>query len=120
MTRVVVNRCYGGFGLSDEAYEWLIAHGIELWGDDLVDMPHDRECIIVGDNKWLTSFGLYYDNFLDDNRDHPLLVECVETLGDKANGRCARLEVVHVPATVEWEIEEYDGTEWVAEVHRTW
>jgi hypothetical protein len=25
-----------------------------------------------------------------------------------------------VPDGVEWTVEEYDGREWVAEVHRTW
>jgi hypothetical protein len=27
---------------------------------------------------------------------------------------------VDIPDDVKWEIEEYDGNEWVAEVHRTW
>lgn len=25
-----------------------------------------------------------------------------------------------IPDDVEWEIEEYDGLEWVSEKHRTW
>ena len=25
-----------------------------------------------------------------------------------------------IPDDVEWYVEEYDGIEWVAEVHRTW
>jgi hypothetical protein len=28
--------------------------------------------------------------------------------------------VVTIPDDVAWTIEEYDGNEWVAEVHRTW
>jgi hypothetical protein len=32
----------------------------------------------------------------------------------------AELKVVESPDDVEWEIEEYDGIEWIAEVHRTW
>ena len=27
---------------------------------------------------------------------------------------------VSIPDDVEWQIEEYDGMEWVAEAHRTW
>ena len=30
------------------------------------------------------------------------------------------LKVVEIPDDVEWEIEEYDGNEWVSEVHRCW
>jgi hypothetical protein len=53
-------------------------------------------------------------------RDDPYLVQVVEELGDRANGRHAELKVVEIPAEVDWEIDEYDGTEWVAEKHRTW
>jgi hypothetical protein len=28
--------------------------------------------------------------------------------------------VIEIPDDVEWEVEEYDGLEWVAEKHRTW
>ena len=47
-------------------------------------------------------------------------MKCVETLGDKASGNSARLRIVEIPDDVEWKIEEYDGYEHVAEVHRTW
>lgn len=30
------------------------------------------------------------------------------------------LGIVEIPADVEWQIEEYDGKEWIAETHRTW
>lgn len=53
-------------------------------------------------------------------RDDPRLVELVETWGARANGDLADLKVVEVPEDVAWEINEYDGMEWVAEVHRTW
>lgn len=48
------------------------------------------------------------------------LIAVVEELGEKANGACASLRVVEVPDGIRWEIEEYDGNEHVAEVHRTW
>jgi hypothetical protein len=44
----------------------------------------------------------------------------VEELGDEAGDSYAELTVVEIPDDVEWTIQEYDGTEWVAEVHRTW
>lgn len=60
-------------------------------------------------------YGQYYDD-----RHNPKLVECVETLGDKANGRCADLQVVEIPDNVDYKIEEYNGIEHIAETHRTW
>lgn len=53
-------------------------------------------------------------------RDCPDLIAAVETLGEKANGGCAKLEVTEIPDGTSWEIKEYDGMEWVAETHRTW
>ena len=50
----------------------------------------------------------------------PRLVECVETLGTKANGRFAELHVVEIPDDVDWFIDEYDGIESIHERHRIW
>lgn len=90
MPKIVVNRDYGGFGLSKEAC-------------DLLEIPWDG-----------------YGFASDIKRDDPKLVEAVETLGSKANGAHAKLAVVVVPDDVDWEIEEYNRQEWVAEKHRTW
>ncbi len=53
-------------------------------------------------------------------RDDPELVRVVEEMGEKANGRCANLKVVEIPADVEWEIDEYDGYESIDEKHSSW
>ena len=53
-------------------------------------------------------------------RDDPGLVKVVETLGGAANGMCAELRIVEIPTDVDWQIEEYDGMEHIAEKHRTW
>jgi hypothetical protein len=44
----------------------------------------------------------------------------VEEMGENVNTRFSELKVVEIPNDVEWQIEEYDGAEWVAEKHRTW
>lgn len=88
MRKVVINTCFGGFGLSNKAEVWIKVRNLT---DDIWDLP----------------------------RDHPLLVECIETLGDEANGRHAELKIVEIPENVEWHIAEYDGREHVAEYHRT-
>ena len=88
--KVVINTCHGGFGLSTEAKEMYR----ELSGKD-------------------------YPNY-DDDRSDPYLVLTVERLGAIANGPFAELKVLEIPDEIKWLVEEYDGNEWVAEVHRTW
>ena len=53
-------------------------------------------------------------------RNDPDLVDLVESMGAEANGPCSSLKVVEIPDGVNWQLEEYDGIEWIAEVHRTW
>jgi hypothetical protein len=90
---IVINDCYGGFGLSDRA----ILEYKKLAG---IDDPS------------------FYDR--DIPRDDPYLIKIVKELGMGANGAHANLKIVEVPAGVDWIVSEYDGAEWVAEVHRTW
>jgi len=91
--KVVINRCFGGFGLSDLARVAIA----------------ERKRVKVDD------FSVY-----DLERDDCDLVTVVEGLGEKANDRFSDLKVVEIPADVQWEIAEYDGLEHIAEVHRTW
>jgi len=72
--------------------------------------------------QWWPEAGATDDgyHYRDIARDSLALVQVVEELGAAANGSCADLKVVEVPDDVSWEIEEYDGLEWVTEIHRTW
>lgn len=91
--KIVINTCYGGFGLSKEAFELYC----DLTGQDSKKL-YDREI----------------------QRNDPMLIHVVEKLGEKADDKYARLKIVEIPDGVDWEVEEYDGKEWVSEVHRTW
>jgi hypothetical protein len=91
--KIVINSCYGGFGLSDEAYELY--------------------CDLTGQK-----LGEIYQS--DIRRDDPMLIKVIEILGEEANGNFSELKIVEIPDDVEWIIEEYDGAEWIAEKHRTW
>ena len=112
--KVVINADYGGFSLSDDAIrEYAKRKGITLveeknerWGD--ITFYKDS---VSEDN---------YFNERELERNDSVLVEVVELLKDKANGRFACLKVIEIPEDVDWYIEEYDGNEWVAEKHRTW
>ena len=114
---VVINRCYGGFGLSHEAimmYSELAKLNLKPVEGKFFDLCGYDYYLdgIVGDEYY------WYDRNI--KRDDPDLVAVVRELGDKANSRHADLKIVDVPEDVEWEIHEYDGNEWVAEKHRTW
>lgn len=93
MTQIVINTCHGGFGLSDRAQQ--------------------RYCELAGQK--LNHF------HWEIARNDPYLVQTILELGEQANDACARLKVVDIPDdVVEWSVHEYNGIEWVAEVHRTW
>ena len=112
MTKVVINRCYGGFGLSDIAFErYLDLKGIKYRIGTAKGFD--------GRRTYETPEGDYL-SYLTIDRDDPILVKVVEELKDRANGLYSELKVVEVPDDVEWDIEDYDGIEWVAEKHRTW
>lgn len=110
--KVVINKRHGGFGLSEAA----VLRYAELKGIKLYTKQSSYGSINFYTDEKLS------DMFLDlaVPRDDPHLVQVVEELGYKANGYYAGLEIVEIPDDVEWHIEEYDGSEWVAENHRTW
>jgi hypothetical protein len=90
MQKLVINTCYGGFGLSNKAKEMYA----ELSGKKI--------------NDW------------DIPRNDLHLIVVVMQLREKANDEHSDLKIIEIPDGVEWIIEEYDGNEWVAEKHRTW
>ena len=83
--KVVINHCYGGFGLSEKA----IALVEERTGKAFCPYEHPRHC--------------------------PVLVSIVEELGEEANGLCAELLVEELRWGNRYIIEEYDGLENVCE-----
>ena len=108
--KVVINRCYGGFGLSFEACK-LIA---ERKGWTLATDDYDREYFIpeLGKDQRLDPYDL--------ERNDPILVAVVEELGEDADGYGAELKVVNIPEDIKWHIHDYDGMETIREDHRTW
>ena len=91
--KIVINAEYGGFGLSDKAIE-----------------------------DYKQRAGITNPQFYDYNipRNCPHLVAMVEESGNSIGSSYADLKIVKIPDGVMWQIEEYDGKEWVAEKHRTW
>ncbi len=134
--KVVINVCYGGFGLSHKALLWL-AERKSKWvrqtepSEYYGDQPGWEEQFAEAQQRDHDSpFGLtLYEGkilCLNDRADPEFrgdaqIIECIETLGVKeAAASLAELLVVEIPDGVDYYIDEYDGTEKINEQHRSW
>ena len=105
--KVVINKCFGGFSVSEKVYDYL---GVE-WDNygflsDYAKKLADNTCDA-------------YTNELKFRCDSKL-VEAVEKLGSEANGRYAILKVVEIPDDADVYISDYDGIEEIHEKHMIW
>ena len=98
MQEIVINRCWGGYSLSQEAKEWLLKQ------DALMPSYVD---LIYANSSWRA-------------RSDKHLIQCIKELGERADGEHASLEIVSIPDDVEWQIIDHDGWEHIAEKHRVW
>lgn len=89
MGKAVINTHYGGFGISKEVYDWLKEHNI------------DEKYI-----KCIRNTYYYYDG----PRHHPLLIQCIEELGEESNDILSNLTIIEFEGD-EYIIDEYDGWE---------
>ena len=90
--KVVINKCYGGFGISQEC--------LKLYNK------------LSGKNEKY-DFGL--------ERHDPNLIKAIEELGiEKARDGLAKLKIVEIPDGKEYDIEEYDGFEHIHEKVEIW
>ena len=148
--KVAVNKCYGGFGISNIALKELVIrkancikvftpksyHGGENKNKNIREEWKRRwkeefaEYIDIGDGFMAHNcgFNLYRDGLiykLNDRSDIEVrtdkdLIEVIEKLGDRASDRFANIEITEIPDGVIFEIEEHDGMESVHEKHRSW
>lgn len=139
MRKLVVNKCYGGFGLSDAAmHRYAQRKEMKLYPEEcrfgLVTywtVPAEKRAGILSteefakapledrrkSNEQHSSMSIYDKDIPRDDSD---LVSVVEEMGEEASGPFAALEITEIPDDVDWVVEEYDGMEWISEAHRTW
>lgn len=119
--KVAINRCFGGFGISNEAFEKLLTRkGIAFERapakfkirTDEYDYYHAGH--VGEDDHFLFDYG-----FCEDRTD-PDLIAVIEEMGEAVDSWASEIAIVEIPDEVEWTLEEYDGMEHVAEKHRTW
>lgn len=136
--KVVINGCFGGFGLSEAATRayWgrkgkqVFVESTRLFKSYFDDPMPPQFVLPEGEhfmkrdhpeyenyNKWYSAHSLFDREIRRNDLD---LVAVVEELGASANGEYAKLKIVEIPDDVAWEISEYDGNEYVYEQHRTW
>ena len=147
--KIVINSRFGGFGLSHKAVmRYAELKGIKLyaWVDALVksvygkDIPiseatfvhytlvpeEEYEAILEQEREKPIEVGRFeksnelYFSDKDIPRDDPDLIQVIRELGKQADSKCSKLKIVNIPKDVEYEIEEYDGNEWISEKHRRW
>ena len=112
--RIVINNCFGGFSLSRKAFLRLR----QLGNKQALNEPDFGEMFADGSGPREERMGEHFCSDID--RTAPELIKVIKEMGADANGMCADLKIVNIPKEVEWQIEAYDGAEWVAEKHRTW
>ena len=146
--KIVINVCFGGFGLSPLAlkeytklkgkecyffnnsygkpYESIEIENAGRLGYSAFSVPNPNELLPNKDDEHYNheEFNKIYSEITiwdgDIDRTDKDLITVVELLKDKANGGFAELKIVDIPDNIEWEIDDYDGSEHIAEIHRTW
>jgi hypothetical protein len=100
--KVLVNDCYGGFGISLEA-ELLYLQKKEISYELLEEKFGVGKYLINGE-----------ETYLQLRRDDQVLIEVVEEIGsERASGSHAELSISEVPDGADYSIHEYDGTEYI-------
>lgn len=87
--KILINKCYGGIGLSEE----FVDHMKSFAGYEEI--------------------GIYSDLAREDAF---LIDEAIKFGLKRASGVFSKLEVIEIPDGVKYNIGEYDGTEWIEQI----
>jgi len=139
MQKIIINACFGGYGFSKAATKlYAEKKGLDIWvqpgrlrslnSDTYWLVPEDQwvnqdNWHSMSDEEKKISNKNYRERTLDLTqlpRTDETLIEVVTELGKEASDSYSNLIVIEIPDDVEWQVEEYDGYEHIAEKHRTW
>lgn len=106
--KLLMNVCYGGYGLSDEA--------IELWAKKK-NIVLTKKTLEYGDYHYYVEGDKIISGH-DIDRDDPTIIEVFEELGsERTSGDHGQLSLVELPDGCEYDLTEYDGWE---SISNTW
>ena len=125
--KIILNKCFGGFGLSTEAYNlYAEKMGIEIYeyyqdyqkGFDYFKKGSSGLCKFYFTKDFGEQIKLndedcdkYSLDLTSKNRTDKILIEVVEELKERANDDFSDLEIVEIPDNCFYKIDDYDGVE---------
>ena len=118
MMLVIRTQVYENYGAHDwDGTEpcpqyWKAKGGSEY---KILGVPMDANFEQVVMAAGVTRFDNYFEESVID-----WSIENDDYLSDFEKDQFAELKIVDIPDGVNWEVEEYDGNEWIAETHRRW
>jgi hypothetical protein len=137
MKKVILNKCFGGFGLSKDAYElYAKKKGISVFRYTQENLKKEIYTYATDDNR---TFDFYFTKDFGDNvyisdedfkkyflkldekfREDKTLIEVVEELGEKANVFYSNLKIAEIPDDLDYVIDNYDGIETLHQKVKEW
>lgn len=124
MYKYVINDCFGGFGLSQKALEylrdkkgWRVAPREKtnnMYHSDVLKLIEEGYRLYEHDSSIIGPLVELESRSELTFRADPDIVEVVEKLGAEANDRCSYLKVIECPIAPDsnlLEIDDYDGVE---------
>lgn len=139
--KIAINKCYGGFSLSDKAIEMIMKRkglGCYRYKQTKFNCSDDvDEYTRIDDNELESSSIIHYSTtdlgkkiekipyenywyYRNLERTDEDLISVIEELGDEASGEYGSVKVIEIPDDVDWKIDDYDGWESIHEKHRVW
>ena len=140
MKKVILNKCFGGFGVSKEAYElYAKKKGISVfhytqknlkkeiytYATDATDDNRIFDFYFTkyfGNKAYISDedFKKYFLNLNEYFREDKTLIEVVEELGEKANTFYSNLKIVEIPNDLDYVIDNYNGIETLHQKVQEW
>ena len=135
--KIVVNRCYGGFGLSEKCVLlYAKKKGLQIYVDHDARhrywlTPRIYRTDILSSQEWYDATWEERDASIEKERmavfneykikrDDKFLIEAIGELGVELAGDDTTLEIVEIPEDIDWEIDDCSGHEKVYDKNRVW
>lgn len=137
MKKVILNKDFGGFGISKKGYElYARKKGLDLYmyeaeysGKKTIYKRTDNDTLFTkyftknfGDTVNISDedYKQYSLNLDEGSREDTVLIEVLEELKEEANGKYSDLKIVEIPDDLDYVIDNYDGIETLHQKVQEW